>query len=79
MLMLVPVLPFFIKMYGQPEIVLGLMTSIFSFFQFFAAPVMGALSDKYGRKPILILTQAGTMLSWIILAGAYFIPEIHIF
>jgi MFS family permease len=40
---------------------------------------MGSLSDKYGRKPILILTQLGTFLSWIILCIAYFIVPIKIF
>jgi len=36
---------------------------------------MGALSDMYGRKPVLIITQFGTFLSWIILAIASFVPE----
>lgn len=79
MLMLVPVLPFFIKMYDQPEFILWLMVSIFSFFQFFAAPIMWALSDKYGRKPVLVLTQAGTMVSWLVLWIVYFVPQISIF
>jgi DHA1 family tetracycline resistance protein-like MFS transporter len=65
--MLFPVLPFIIKSYGQTEVILGILMGTFSLFQFLAAPVLGSLSDSYGRKPVLILTQAGTLLSWVVL------------
>ncbi|MFK7780385.1 MAG: MFS transporter [Candidatus Gracilibacteria bacterium] len=77
--MLIPVFPFLLKTYNQPEIILGLLVAGYSFFQFFAAPLIGSLSDKYGRKPIMLLTQFGTFLSWIILAIAYFLPEVQLF
>ena len=79
MTMLFPVLPFVIKLYSQPEVFLGILFGTFSFFQFVAAPILWALSDKYGRKPILILTQAGTLLSWIVLWIASRLPETTIF
>lgn len=79
MMMLYPVLPFIIKFYGQSEVVLGVLLGIFSLFQFLASPVLGTLSDKYGRKQVLIWTQAGTMLSWLILAGAYFTESVELF
>lgn len=72
MMMLYPILPFIVRFYGQSEVILGLLMWIFSLFQFLASPILWALSDKYGRRQILILTQAGTMLSWLVLAGAYF-------
>lgn len=78
MTMLFPVLPFIVKWYNQPEIVLGILLASFSFFQLFAAPIMGALSDMYGRKPLLLLTQFGTFLSWIILGVASFVPDVTI-
>jgi len=77
--MLFPVLPFIIRSYDQPELVLGILLWTFSFFQFILAPILWALSDKYGRKPVLILTQAGTLLSWIVLWIAAMIPEVMIF
>ncbi|MDA9128850.1 MFS transporter [Candidatus Gracilibacteria bacterium] len=79
MTMLFPVLPFVIKLYDQPEVVLGILFATFSLFQFIAAPILGGLSDKYGRKPILILTQAGTFLSWVVLGIAATLPEKTLF
>lgn len=79
MTMLFPVLPFVIKFYDQPEVVLGILFATFSLFQFIAAPILWGLSDKYGRKPILILTQAGTFLSWVILWIAAMLPEKTLF
>ncbi|MCH8519043.1 MFS transporter [Candidatus Gracilibacteria bacterium] len=78
MTMLFPVLPFIVKGYNQPEIVLGVLLATFSLFQFIAAPIMGALSDMYGRKPVLMITQLGTFLSWIVLAIASFVPDVNI-
>lgn len=77
--MLFPVLPFIVRSYDQPEFVLGILLGTFSFFQFIVAPILGALSDKYGRKPILLITQAGTFLSWVVLGVAYILPSSEIF
>lgn len=44
----------------------GLMGSVFSTLQFYVSPKIGALSDKYGRKPILLLTMVGNMLSALV-------------
>ncbi|QFR39577.1 MFS transporter [Candidatus Gracilibacteria bacterium 28_42_T64] len=77
--MMIPIFPFLLKTYGQPEIMLGFLVASYSFFQFFGAPIIGSLSDKYGRKPVMLLTQGGTFFSWIILGIAYFLPETHIF
>ncbi len=78
MTMLFPVLPFIVKSYAQPEYVLGILLATFSLFQFIASPIMWALSDMHGRKPVLMITQLGTFLSWLVLAAAYFMPELNI-
>ena len=78
MTMLFPVLPFIVSGYNQPAYVLWILLATFSLFQFLAAPIMGALSDMYGRKPVLMITQLGTFLSWIILGLASFVPDIYI-
>jgi MFS family permease len=70
---LIPVLPFIIKQYDSSEVVFGLLLSAYSAFQFLAAPFLGSLSDYWGRKPVLLITQTGTLLSWLVFAVAYFL------
>ena len=53
----------------------GLLLSAYALSQFVAAPILGSLSDRYGRRSILLLSQMGTLLSWVIFGLAYFIPE----
>jgi DHA1 family tetracycline resistance protein-like MFS transporter len=51
-------------------IYLGLLTASYPLAMFFAAPVLGALSDKYGRRPILLVSILGTAISYIFFAVA---------
>ncbi len=73
--LLIPVYPFLVKQYGESPLMLGILMATYSAFQFIGAPVMGALSDRFGRKPILLITQFGTFCSWLIFAAAYFFPS----
>lgn len=59
----IPILPFIVKQYGYGSTMYGVLLAIYSIFQFFWAPLFGELSDHYGRKPILIRCQLGTLLS----------------
>ena len=76
---LMPILTFVVDSYGAPKWVFGLLLSIYSSFQFIGAPVLGALSDTIGRKKILLVSQGGTLLSWIIFAIALTLPSYHVF
>ncbi len=49
-------------------ILLGFLTAIFPFMQFIATPILGELSDRFGRKPILAISLFGTSISYIIFA-----------
>lgn len=53
--------------YATRSFMLGLVLALFPFFQFFGAPVLGTLSDKYGRKKILFLSVLGTFLGYILM------------
>lgn len=53
--------------YATRSFLLGLTLAIFPFFQFFGAPILGSLSDKYGRKNILLLSVLGTFLGYILM------------
>jgi MFS transporter, DHA1 family, tetracycline resistance protein len=55
---------------NQEAILYSLVIAIYPFMQFFGAPILGALSDKYGRKPILQLSLLGAMTGYLLLAVA---------
>ncbi len=73
---LMPVLPFIVQDYGAPKWVYGLLLTFYSAFQFLGAPYLGAMSDGIGRKPVLIISQAGTLLSWIVFSFAILVPNV---
>ena len=73
---LMPVLPFVVERYGADEWVYGLLLTFYSAFQFLGAPYLGSLSDRKGRKPILIISQIGTLLSWGVFLIALSLPEL---
>jgi len=54
---LVPVFPFIAQEYHAGPLLYGFLMMVYSLCQFFAAPYLGALSDRYGRKKLLIITQ----------------------
>ena len=61
--------PYAIK-YGLSKQQIGFLFAIFSFFQFIFTPVIGRLSDRFGRKPLLTLSLFGTSLSLLLFAIA---------
>ena len=79
---LIPVIPqlfsnphshyFLLNDYGltlrQGAYLVGLLTASYPIAQFFATPILGQLSDKYGRRPILLISLAGTCVSYILFA-----------
>ncbi|MBS7564020.1 MFS transporter [Mucilaginibacter sp. Bleaf8] len=67
---IVPLLYSYGKKFGLNEQSIGILTATFSVAQFFATPLLGALSDKWGRKPLLAISLAGTCVSFILFATA---------
>jgi MFS family permease len=67
---IVPLLYTFGKRFGVTGQTLGLLTAAFSIAQFFATPVLGSLSDKFGRKPLLAISLIGTCISFLMFAEA---------
>jgi DHA1 family tetracycline resistance protein-like MFS transporter len=62
-----PLLAPFAEQYGFREWQIGLLFSAYPLCQLIAGPILGRLSDRYGRRPLLIFSQAGTALSFLIL------------
>ncbi len=67
---IIPLLPFYAETFAASPFQIGLLFAVFSLAQLLAAPVLGDLSDRFGRRPILILSLAGTVLSFVMLALA---------
>ena len=72
---ILPFLVFLVDKFGGNEFIYGIMGSVYPAFQFFGAPILGRWSDTYGRRRILFLSQAGTLLAWIIFMVALLIPS----
>jgi MFS transporter, DHA1 family, tetracycline resistance protein len=68
---IIPLLPFYAETFGASPLVIGLLFAIFSLCQLVASPALGDLSDRYGRRPVLIFSLAGTVASFVMLALAH--------
>lgn len=69
-ILVMPIFPFLGLELGLNEFEIGLIGSIFSVCQLFASPITGKLSDRYGRKPILLLSQTSTFVGFLLLGFA---------
>src|SRR6187399_3534609 len=68
---IIPLLPFYAQTFGASPLVIGLLFAVFSLCQLVASPVLGDLSDRYGRRPVLVFSLAGTVVSFVMLAMAH--------
>jgi DHA1 family tetracycline resistance protein-like MFS transporter len=67
---IIPLLPFYAQTFGASPFVIGLLFASFSLSQLVASPVLGHLSDRWGRRPVLIFSLIGTVVSFAMLAIA---------
>src|SRR5580692_7506048 len=69
--MLLPLLPYFVVHFpGTSAFAVGLLASTFSLCGFISGPLWGNLSDRIGRKTVLIVSQVGATIGWVMLAFA---------
>ncbi len=66
--MILPMGPFIAKQFNIHIFIMGLVFSVNAVFSFFFGPILGKLSDKYGRKPLLLISQFGTFLGFVLFA-----------
>jgi DHA1 family tetracycline resistance protein-like MFS transporter len=67
---IIPLLPFYAETFGASPVTIGFLFAAFSVAQLIAAPALGVLSDRFGRRPILIFSLIGTVISFAMLAAA---------
>jgi DHA1 family tetracycline resistance protein-like MFS transporter len=75
---IIPLLPFYAETFGASPLVIGLLFAVYSVCQLVAAPVLGDYSDRYGRRPVLIFSLAGTVISFVMLALAHSIALLFV-
>jgi DHA1 family tetracycline resistance protein-like MFS transporter len=67
---IIPLLPFYAETFGASPFAIGLLFAVFSIAQLIASPALGGLSDRYGRRPVLIFSLVGTVVSFVMMAMA---------
>lgn len=66
----IPILPVYAGYFGATPLEIGVLVGIFSLMQFLFAPVWGRISDRFGRKPVLLVGMAGTVAGYLIMGFA---------
>ena len=62
----IPILPYYVRSFGVGDVFIGLLAATYSLTQFLAVPTLGRASDRWGRRPVLVLSLAGSAVAWTI-------------
>lgn len=68
--LILPLVPFYAEQYGASASVAGLLVASYAAAQLIGAPTLGRLSDRFGRRPILLISLAGTLVGFLMLGFA---------
>ena len=68
--LILPLLPYYADEYGATPFIVGLLTASNAAAQLIGAPLLGRLSDRFGRRPILLVSIFGTLIGFIVLGVA---------
>ncbi len=72
--LVMPFLIFLVEKFGGNGFIYGIMGAIYPLFQLIGAPLLGRLSDTWGRRRVLLISQGGTLLAWGLFALAILLP-----
>src|SRR6516165_2696158 len=76
--MIIPILPLYAAQFRANEWQIGFLLASYSFMQFLAAPLLGWLSDKYGRRPILLCSLIGSAFGYLLMANAVSLSMLYL-
>ncbi len=68
--LILPLLPYYAETYAATPVVVGLLVASYAAAQLIGAPLLGRLSDRVGRRPVLLLSVAGTFVGFLLLGFA---------
>ena len=68
--MVIPLIPYYADLYGASATVVGFVVGVYSLMQFLFAPLLGRWSDRIGRRPVLLLSLAGSVAGYAIFAAS---------
>jgi DHA1 family tetracycline resistance protein-like MFS transporter len=75
---IIPLLPLYAARFSATPLVIGILQAAYPIMQFIGAPILGRLSDRFGRKPVLVVSQIGTLAGFILLGFANTLPLLFI-
>lgn len=78
MTIIIPILPLYAASFGMNAFLIGILSATYPVSQFIGAPMLGRLSDHIGRKPVLLLSQLGTFLGFLLLGFAGALPVLFL-
>lgn len=67
---IIPLMPLYATSFGADALTIGLLGAAYPLMQFIGAPLLGRLSDRFGRKPVLVVSQIGTLIGFLVLGFA---------
>ena len=68
--LILPLVPFYAKVFDASDTLIGILVASYAAAQLIGAPILGRLSDRYGRRPILLVSILGTAIGFVILGFA---------
>ena len=71
--LIVPLLTFFADTFGATPFQTGLLVATYAAMQMIAAPILGRISDRYGRRPVFLISIFGTFIGFLILGFSNFL------
>jgi len=74
----IPVLPFYVEKFSGSPLTITSLFAVFAICSFLSSPLIGGLSDKYGRRPAFLVSIASTAIGWFIFASAHFVWVLYL-